>query len=265
MPCGYGPDNTASGNTQLYSLTRQRADRGDDAAGLGLFDQRLNVNDELNRYVDGEPRPSASTRLNQSRGYTVNATLPARSATRSPFTAYGAWGDRSSRRRSSWKPRPTTPAPRHRVLRVPSHRHDSFQRQADAHRVDRRAAAPPAELRARWEASEWPGGRRRTTRLPASYGIGGVAATPVALAILTDPASLRFDCNGNVAYGNAPGDQPGPARRTRCASATRKSFKGGQRDLPSCTIKSRTASCCPSTSMARCSKPRCVSRRPTLP
>ncbi len=42
----------------------------------------------------------------------------------------------------------------------------------------------------------------------ASFALGGAAATQGRLQILSDPASLRFDCVGKVAYGNAPGEQP---------------------------------------------------------
>ena len=42
----------------------------------------------------------------------------------------------------------------------------------------------------------------------ASFALGGVAATQGRLQVLSDPASLRFDCAGKVAYGNAPGQQP---------------------------------------------------------
>ena len=41
-----------------------------------------------------------------------------------------------------------------------------------------------------------------------SFALGGAAATQGRLQILSDPASLRFDCAGKVAYGSAPGQQP---------------------------------------------------------
>ncbi|HEY1868813.1 MAG TPA: TonB-dependent receptor, partial [Candidatus Cybelea sp.] len=42
----------------------------------------------------------------------------------------------------------------------------------------------------------------------ASFTLGGAAATQGRLQILSDPASLRFDCVGKVAFGNAPGQSP---------------------------------------------------------
>ena len=45
--------------------------------------------------------------------------------------------------------------------------------------------------------------------------------------MLTDPGSLRFDCNGNVAYGNAPGDSPGASSSTSARLGYTRTLRGG--------------------------------------
>ena len=84
-------------------------------------------------------------------------------------------------------------------------------------------ASALASLGATWSPT-------RVDSYSASYALGG-AASGGRSQILTDPASLRFDCNGNVAYGSAPGDEPGRSSSTSIRAGYTRKFRGGNLSL----------------------------------
>ena len=93
VPCGYGPDNSADGNVQMYSL-QDNALVGETSVVASIYSTTFfNVNDQLNRYVDGVAQPIGFSTENQNHGYTLSATLPERERHTISLQAYGSWSD----------------------------------------------------------------------------------------------------------------------------------------------------------------------------
>ncbi|MHB8146576.1 MAG: carboxypeptidase regulatory-like domain-containing protein [Vulcanimicrobiaceae bacterium] len=207
VPCGYGPDNTSDGSSQLYSLNDD-ALIGATSVSASLFSSDFkNDRDQLARYVDGIAQPTGFFVDARSTGYTVNVTLPAKVRHTISIQAYGT--------SSSGRTRPlvSQAAPYYTgsqqsnfsALQVNDSIHSSDKLSlSDSVGVNSASGSSSAlaTLGAAWRPTS-------KDTLAASYSIGGVAASGGRATILSDPASLRFDCNGSVAYGNAPGDQPG--------------------------------------------------------
>lgn len=209
LPCGYGPNNSDATNVQLYSLT--------DNALIGATQLQTSVYsldssgllDELNRYVNGEPSPTGYSTDTKSTGYVVNATLPAQERHTISFQAYGS--------SSQFVTTPLVPEAYEYYNGSQTTQYNVLQASDTVHSTDKLTLAGSAGLSTATgnsgvselasAAATW----KPTTRdtYSASFALGGAAATQGRAQILTDPASLRFDCNGKVAYGSAPGEQPG--------------------------------------------------------
>ena len=65
----------------------------------------------------------------------------------------------------------------------------------------------------------------------ASFSLGGAAATQGRLQVLSDPASLRFDCSGKVAFGSAPGEQPTKSSSNSVRLSYTHQLRGGNVSL----------------------------------
>ncbi|MFY9719468.1 MAG: TonB-dependent receptor, partial [Candidatus Cybelea sp.] len=209
LPCGYGPDNTNHSNTQLYSLT-DNALLGATQLQTSVFSlDATSLFDQLARYVNGDPSPNGYSTETKSTGYSVNATLPAQQRYTISFQAYGA--------SSQFVTTPLVPqaAPyyngdtttEYSVTQATDtiHSNDKLTLAASAGVSTATGNSGISELVS--ASAVW----RPTARdsYSASFALGGAAATQGRSQILSDPASLRFDCNGKVAYGSAPGQQPG--------------------------------------------------------
>ena len=230
IPCGYGPGNTSSSNTQMYSLSDD-ALIGETSIQASVFStDGLNINDELNRYVDGEAEPNGFDTLSQSRGYQINATLPAKERHTLSISAYSVSGDTL-----------TTPLV---VESAPYYNGESYsdysaiQLNDSIHSNEHLTLGESIGLSRASNANGSVLGSFAATWRPdprdtfsASYALGGVSASPSRSQILSDPASLRFTCGTNglesVAYGNAPGDQPGPSSSISQRVGYTRTFKGG--------------------------------------
>ena len=249
LPCGYGPGNTDNSNVQLYSLT--------DNALLGATQLQASVysldssslDNELARYVNGLPSPSGFSTDTKVSGYAVNASLPAQERHTISFQAYGS--------NSQFATTPLVPEAQEFYRGSQSTQYNVLQATDTIHSTDKLTLAESAgfstatgnagisELAS--TAATWKVNAHDT--YSASFALSGAAATQGRLQILSDPATLRFDCNANVAYGNAPGDEPGTVRRARCASGTRINCTAAtfrSRSIAKC----RTACCCRCTSTA---------------
>jgi hypothetical protein len=208
LPCGYGPNNTDGSNVQLYSLT--------DNALLGATQLQASVYsldstsllDQLARYVNGLPSPTGYSSESKSAGYVVNATLPAQERHTISFQAYGT--------SSLLATTPLVPQAVEFYNGSESTQYNVLQGTDTIHSNDKLTLAGSAGLStatgntgiselASVSASWKPNTRDTYT---ASAALGGAAATQGRAQILSDPASLRFDCNGKVAFGSAPGEQP---------------------------------------------------------
>ena len=208
LPCGYGPDNSRSGAFSMYSLT--------DGLLLGLTSvqasiygiQSTNTNDLLDRYINGVASPTGTRSNNKSTGFSVNAQLPVRGRHTISINAY------SQNTATSYAPlvasaRPFTGVPQSASYSAIS-LNDSV-RASPKFRFNEslgisHASNAPTSLLAGIGATYLP---TPNDSISASYNLGGVAAHTGRFGVLTEPGQLRFDCNGNIAYGSAPGDQPG--------------------------------------------------------
>jgi hypothetical protein len=217
LPCGVGPDNTNDGSVQLYSLTDNALVGATQIQASVYSSTAKNLLDEQNRFVDLVPAPTGFAGDSRSDGFTVNATLPAKEKHTFSIQAYAT----SSRSTS-------TPL----VAQAIPYYTGSFDSSYEAltftdtiHSSDKLILAESLGI----SAATGSGGPTALGSLAAtwrptpkdaynaSYAVGGVAASAGHSTILTDPGSLRFNCNGtrnpadDTAYGNAPGDQPGPS------------------------------------------------------
>ena len=208
LPCGYGPNNTDGSNVQLYSLT-DNALLGATQLQTSVFSlDNSSLYNQLARYVNGEPSPNGYSSDTKSTGYVVNATLPAQERHTISFQAYGT--------SSQFVTTPLVPqafefyngsqTTQYSVLQATDtiHSNDKLTLAGSAGLSTATGNAGISELAS--AAATWKPSTRDT--YSASFALGGAAATQGRLQILSDPASLRFDCNGKVAFGSAPGEQP---------------------------------------------------------
>ncbi len=208
MPCGYGPNNGMQSNFDLYSLTDD-ALVGDTTIQASLYGMdSKGLNDELNRYVDGIPSPSGSGTASGTNGFIINATLPSRQRHTIAIEAYDTVTHEtitplvpqsipyySGAAQSSYGALQLTDT---------IHSNDKLTL-SEGFGVSRTSNAPASALGS--TAVTWRPDTLDTYSV--QYALGGSSAGGLRQTELTDPASLRFDCYGNVAYGSAPGAQPG--------------------------------------------------------
>ncbi len=208
LPCGYGPNNTDSSNVQLYSLA-DNALIGATQLQTSVFSlDSSSLLNELARYVNGLPSPTGYSSDTRSTGYVVNATLPAKERHTISIQAYGT--------SSEFTTTPLTPQASEFYSGMQTTQYNVLQATDTIHSSDKLTLTGSAGLSTATgnsgisELASAGATWRPTTRdaYSASFALGGAAATQGRLQILSDPASLRFDCVGKVAYGNAPGEQP---------------------------------------------------------
>jgi len=213
IPCGYGPNNTSDGNTALYSLT-DSALVGETTVQASLFATNGHtLLDELNRFVAGEAAPIGFSTDSNSTGYSINATLPERERHTFSIQAYSTY---STTQTSPLVAQAIpfyndTQTSQYSSIQLTDSIHSNsklnLSESAGLSQARGAASSALASLNATWRPT-------RVDAFSGQYAIGGVAASPSRSTILTDPASLRFSCDGttiggDTAYGNAPGDAPG--------------------------------------------------------
>lgn len=226
IPCGVGPDNHSSSNFQMYSVT-DSALIGQTTVQASLFSTASNsLNDDLNRYVDGVAQPIGSSMHSLTDGYSVSATLPSSTRHTISISAYGT--------NAQQKTTPLVAQANPYYNGTASSSYGALQVTDTVHATDKLQVAESVGIsRATGSNSTVLGSIGATYRatpsdtFSLSYALGGVSANMGRSTILTDPAALRFDCNGNVAYGNAPGDQPGNSSSTSARIGYTKTVKGG--------------------------------------
>ena len=227
LPCGYGPGNTSDGNVQLYSLT-DNALIGATQLQASLYStDTSSVLNELARYVNASPSPTGYSSQVRSTGYVVNATLPAKQRHTISFQAYGT--------SSTFSTTPLVPQAAafysgsdqtsYSVVQATDtiHSSDKLVLAASAGASSATGNAGLSEIAS--AAATW-----RPTAHDAyslSAALNGAAATQGRQQILTDPASLRFDCEGKAAFGSAPGQQPENSSATSLRGSYTHSFSGG--------------------------------------
>lgn len=208
LPCGYGPGNSYNTGFDLYSLTDD-ALVGNTQVAASFFGMNTNSShDLLDRYVDGIASPTGTVSAMRNSGFTLNAILPAQQRHTISISAY------QTQSQSSFTPLVPEAQPyvfpgqnaSYGTLTVnDAIRSNTKLRFNDSIGLSHASNAPGSVLLgvgAQWQPTT-------ADTLAASYNVGGSGAHAGRFGVLTDPASLRFDCTGDVAYGSAPGDQPG--------------------------------------------------------
>lgn len=209
VPCGYGPGNASYRHFSFGSFS--------DAAVFGLTGVQLTAygtqsrydRDLLERLVNGVPSPFGTETDLRTRGTSLNVQLPSRqrhtislqaSTTTSNVTIVplvsraAAFASGSSA--SSFS----------------SFTISDNMRSSNALSLGERigfssSTGSGASILGNINATWTP---RAANQFVASIDVGGANGGPPHIGVLTDPQSLRFDCNSGLAYGNGPGDSPGP-------------------------------------------------------
>ena len=223
LPCGYGPGNTARFDTQLYSLADNALVGATQVQG-SLFSMSFgNDYDALDRTVAvsalggaivPSPSPLAYSGLGRVRGFSIDALLPAKERHTVSIQVYGTQSSQL-----------TTPliASAGQFYSGSSTSHYGVLQVTDTIRANEKltlagslgassavaGAGTIAGASAAWRPTA-------VDTYSASYAVTGAGAGGPQTTILSDPASLNFDCNGDVAYGTAPSGSPG---RTSSQSA----------------------------------------------
>jgi hypothetical protein len=243
LPCGYGPGSRSDSSVQLYSLTDNALIGATQLQASVYSSTSTNLYDGLDRTVAvlapyssaavqpdaivPSPAPIGYSSLGKTHGVMLNATLPAKEKHTFSVQAYQT--------SSSFA---TTPLVQQAVPFYNGSTQTSYEQLQltdTIHSNDKLslleavgASAATGSGGASILASSgvtWRPDSADTYAL--SYALGGVAATAGHSTILTDPASLRFDCNGNVAYGSAPGALPGRSSSTSARASYTRSLKHG--------------------------------------
>jgi hypothetical protein len=228
IPCGYGPNNYSAGSVSLYSLTDDLLLGATSIQATFYGNNSTSLSDELDRFVDGEASPIGSSGLNESNGFTLNAILPAAQRHTISLTAYGSWGESQTFPLNE----PATPY-------YTNYQHSNYAAAEITDSIHSNEHLTFAESLGLTQATGGFGGvleTLATTWHPnkydtyiASYTMQGSPGQQSRSTILSDPASLRFTCDGDdsVAFGNAPGAAPEASSSTSTNLQYTRSWIGG--------------------------------------
>lgn len=208
LPCGYGPNNSHNSQFELYSLMDD-ALIGDTQLQASFFGNRGTMtNDLLDRFINGEAAPTGTQSTMSSNGFMLNAILPAQQRHTISIRAY------ETQSKSVFTPLVASAQPFTFPGQTASYASISlndeirsnaklrFDNSLGISHASNAASSLLAGVSTNWQPNPNDG-------FAFSYNVGGVAPHAGRQGILTDPGALRFDCNGAIAYGSAPGDQPG--------------------------------------------------------
>ena len=208
LPCGYGPNNSYDTAFDLYSLT-DNALIGDTQVQAALFGSRSSsTRDLLDRFINGVAQPTGTQTSTSMSGYSVNATLPAQQRHTISISAYGTNSSTNFTPLVS-QAQPFTFPGQHASYAAfnlnDSIRSNTKLRFNDSIGISHASNAPSSLLVG--FSTNW--APTAADSYAFSYNVGGVAPHAGRQGFLTDPGQLRIDCNGNIGYGSAPGDEPG--------------------------------------------------------
>jgi hypothetical protein len=225
LPCGYGPNNSTIRSSQLYGLT-DNAIIGDTTVQATIYGLSFkNDRDELARFINGIPQPTGYLTDSKSTGFSFNATLPAKERHTLSIQAS------NNTSAVSTSPLVASPFPYYSGAQQTSfgsiQLNDAIQSSTkltfnEAIGLSHASNAPVSLLAS--AAFNW-----RPTNVDGfsgSYAIGGVAAHAGRSTILTDPTSLSFNCAGDYANGQAPGDRPGASSSVSASASYSHTWRG---------------------------------------
>ena len=226
LPCGYGPDNTIASRFSLYALT-DSALIGQTAVQASIYQNSVKFDrDLLNRFLNGVPDPTGFLTDTTSKGFSVNATLPAKERHTISIAANStSTTSNTTPLLSSGQPYVTgAQTSNYSSLTVNDSIRSNAKLKLNDHIGLSQASNSSSSLLAGVAATWTP---TSADTYSAAYDIGGVAPHVGRIGVLSDPQSLRFDCNGDVAYGNAPGDLPSASSSTSARLGYAHSFANG--------------------------------------
>ena len=216
LPCGYGPGNASFGHSSLISLT-DTALVGETAIQAAIFGTDIRSNRDMeNRTVNGgtypvivpSPAPFGSLSQTQSRGASVNVQLP--SGERHSISVQAVTSSSSIQN----APTVASALPFTLFSTASSYTTLSVTDQVRSNtklRIGSRFGLSTSTtsgnsviggVNAQWSP-------QRNDTFAGSVDVGGQAANVGRTGVWTDPSALRFICDQDVAFGSAPGDQPG--------------------------------------------------------
>jgi len=227
VPCGYGPGNFSFRHFSFESLN--------DSALIGQVGLQLAVygthssfdRDLLDRFVNGVASPFQSGVLQSSRGASLSAILPSR-----------------ERHTISIQASTTTSTVNVSSL-VPSAQPFANGNALQSYDMltvsDKEESNPQLTLTDHLGLSESTGsGSSILGGIGAAWNptandaytgtldVGGANPGPARVGVLSDPASLRFECDAGIAFGNGPGDLPGPSSSNSLRVNWQHRFATGQ-------------------------------------
>ena len=228
IPCGYGPNNYSAGSVSLFSVTDDLLLGATSIQATFYGNNSTSLGDELDRFVDGEASPIGSSGLSNSRGFTLNAILPAAQRHTISLTAYGSWGTSQTFPLNE----PATPyytnlqhsnyAAAEITDSIHSNEHLSLSTSLGATQATGGFGGVLGSVGATWHPT-------KNDTYTASYTVQGSPGQQSRSTILSDPAALRFTCDGadSVAFGNAPGAAPEASSSTSANLTYARSWVGG--------------------------------------
>ena len=227
LPCGYGPDNSSFGRFSLLSVG-DTALIGATALQFSAYGTNSrNDRDLLDRLVQGVAAPTGTEFIGRTRGASINAQLA--SGERHTITLQAT----TNASTSATNPLVAQAAPYATFTTTSSFSTLSIS--------DRIRSSPKLAIGTSFGLSNSTSGGSSilggvnaawspTARdaFNASFNAGGSGPNNGRYGFLTDPQALRFNCNGSIAFGNGPGDQPGATSSTSERAGWQHRFSGGQ-------------------------------------
>ena len=228
IPCGYGPNNYSAGSVNLFSLSDDLLLGATSIQATIYQNHSTSLSDELDRFVDGAASPIGSSGFNDSRGFTLNAILPAAQRHTISLTAYGSWGTSqtfplnnaavpyyTNAQQSNYAAAEVTDS-------IHSNEHLTLSESVGLTQATGGFGGVLETLATTWHPTKY-------DTYYASYTMQGSPGQQTRSTILSDPDTLRFTCDGDdsVAYGNAPGAGPEASSSTSTNLVYTRSWIGG--------------------------------------
>ncbi len=208
VPCGYGPGNSNYRHTALESIS-DTALVGMTTMQVSLFGSQTSADrDLLNRYIDQVYSPYGQATSGNTSGAAFSMQLPSRERHTISFQL----NETSANSQAT----PLVPSSALFATGSSSTSYSSFS-VADSIRSNdrltmgehvgvassnRMGANGLAGINAQWTPTT-------TDAFAGNLDYGSNGSGPARFGVLSDPASLQFECSGPAGFGSGPGDSPG--------------------------------------------------------